>query len=721
MTPGPVAGAAPSAGVAGPLPAVAVALLPDQRSPVAACAEYPWALLCDELTSHQVGEKEAPAWMPARIPPGPRTGARVQAVTAVVLDIEARTERTGSGKRVTGPLPPPLDEIARRLQARGLAAALATTHSHEAPAAGGGTLGPRYRVVLPLSRELAPLELRPLALQVAAELGLSDVVDRSCMEPARLLYLPRAPADRLHLAQRATVPGAAYPVPTVGAGGAIRTTATATLPGPAKWLEHPEAERARVVAELRNALDATSSDDRATWVSVGMALKADLPHDLAFQLWADWSQSSAKFQDGDLDQFETFEPDHTGHAAVFKIAAVHGWVNPRSAAARDLSKVGFGVGVTLPPGARPVTAAANAEQLQVIDLSTLAAFEPPPEFWWEGRLPAGEVTLLAGHGGQGKSMVALVLAVCVATGLPCFGVPVKRGRALFYSGEDGARTVRYRLREVCRAMGLEPAALVGWLTVIDATGDDPTLYALADDRRKACAPTAALCELRAILSRQAVDVLVVDNMSDVFGGDEINRSQVRGFVRALAQLVRTRGGAVLLLAHVGKATSRAGSKSQDAESYSGSTALHNSVRSRLFLAPTDTPDLRELRQEKSNHGKLQPVLRLSWASGLVPSAVAPPVGIPDDEAMAAFLKAVAGAGDARLSDSKNSQFFLPKVIANLRLLPAGLDTVRAAELMNLALRDGNLARESNTDANRKPYVALKLRNFAAAAQGAQGS
>lgn len=428
MTPGLIEGAALPSGAPAPLPPVHIALLADQWSPVATCAAYPWELLCGELTNHQIGEKSGTAWMPARIDPGPRVGARVQTVTAVVLDVEARTGRTAAGKRVIGPLPPPLEETARRLRARGLAAALATTHSHEAPAGDGGTLGPRYRVVLPLSRELTAPELRPFAMQVATDLGLADVADTSCFEPSRLLYLPRAPADRFHLAQSTVLSGQPYPVPAVVAGGATRGASAEVIeaaPDLTRWRALPDVEKSRVTDELRDALNGTPADDRATWVSVGMALKADLPRELAFELWADWSQTSAKFQEGDLDTFDTFEPEHTGHAAVFKIAAEHGWINPRSAAARDWSAVGFGVGVTLPPGARRTSEAANAERLQVIDLATLAAFEPPPEFWWEGRLPAGEVTLLAGHGGQGKSTVALVLAVCVAAGLPCFGVSVK--------------------------------------------------------------------------------------------------------------------------------------------------------------------------------------------------------------------------------------------------------------------------------------------------------
>ena len=41
---------------------------------------------------------------------------------------------------------------------------------------------------------------------------------------------------------------------------------------------------------------------------------------------------------------------------------------------------------------------------------------PPPEFVWVGMVPCGHVCLLSGHGGSGKSIFALQLAVAVGVG-----------------------------------------------------------------------------------------------------------------------------------------------------------------------------------------------------------------------------------------------------------------------------------------------------------------
>jgi putative DNA primase/helicase len=193
-------------------PAVRVAFVGHKAAPVHAVEAKPWPELAELLTAHRPGEKDGPAWMPADIEPGPRKAERVRAVTALSLDVEARCEGSGAGKRVIGPLPPELRDVAAELRARGWQAALASTHSHREPLPAGGDLGPRYRVTLPLSRELKPAELRPLALHVARLLGLAECFDSSCAEPARLLYLPRHPPGRDTVAERATVEGEPLPV-----------------------------------------------------------------------------------------------------------------------------------------------------------------------------------------------------------------------------------------------------------------------------------------------------------------------------------------------------------------------------------------------------------------------------------------------------------------------------------------------------------------------------
>ncbi|MBU2721364.1 AAA family ATPase, partial [Acidithiobacillus ferridurans] len=64
-----------------------------------------------------------------------------------------------------------------------------------------------------------------------------------------------------------------------------------------------------------------------------------------------------------------------------------------------------------------------------------SAPSPEPDFIWAGRVPRGHVTLLGAHGGVGKSMLALQLAVAVCLGADFLGASTEPGRVLFFSGE----------------------------------------------------------------------------------------------------------------------------------------------------------------------------------------------------------------------------------------------------------------------------------------------
>ncbi|MCK6385688.1 MAG: AAA family ATPase, partial [Rhodocyclaceae bacterium] len=83
------------------------------------------------------------------------------------------------------------------------------------------------------------------------------------------------------------------------------------------------------------------------------------------------------------------------------------------------------------PALRAALKAADAQPVQStewpasLDLEVLAEREPePPKFIVPDWLPCGYATLLAGHGGVGKSGIALTLAVCIAAGVPFFGLHV---------------------------------------------------------------------------------------------------------------------------------------------------------------------------------------------------------------------------------------------------------------------------------------------------------
>ncbi len=347
-----------------------------------------------------------------------------------------------------------------------------------------------------------------------------------------------------------------------------------------------------------------------------------------------------------------------------------------------------------------------------VPLWDLDAADVPSKRWvLEGLVPEAEPTLLAGHGGAGKSMFALHFAVCVASGKPFFGIAVERRPVVYLSGEDDAETVRRRVQGILRQFGLCAADVAGWLTVIDAT-DAPELFGPQDvdgsssrSRFRRVGPTDQYTKLRDAPCLAHGCLLIVDNASDTFAGDENSRPEVRAFVRALKALVKPHNGAVLLLAHVGKATSR-GQDQGNWEAYSGSTAWHNSVRSRLFLKDEDDGGA-VLWHQKSNHGRKREPLRLRRLDDGTFTAVEPLTQGAQSEArererlliVRLIAKRTQAGGVTSTAASGPGTAY--KTLKDDPSFPKGMRGRQFQESLRDAERLGLLAREPYTNSDRK--------------------
>lgn len=228
-----------------------------------------------------------------------------------------------------------------------------------------------------------------------------------------------------------------------------------------------------------------------------------------------------------------------------------------------------------------------------------------PRYAIGGLAPLRHVTLLSAHGGMGKSSLGLLWCAHVACGQPWAGLTV-RGPAIavFVSLEDEAPLVLERLKRIVDEYQLDAGMVTRNVRVFDGTGGDGALVIETVSGRR-LTPTAAMAELEEAATGAAL--VVIDNASDGYDGEENNRRQVRGFVRHLAQIARDTDCALVLLAHIDKDAAKHGGSGN---SYSGSTAWHNSARSRLALIERD--GFLELRQEKLNLGKRSDPIALTF-------------------------------------------------------------------------------------------------------------
>ena len=208
--------------------------------------------------------------------------------------------------------------------------------------------------------------------------------------------------------------------------------------------------------------------------------------------------------------------------------------------ARDAAAVGQGVPSRLEAPMQPGSAFpppmgfAAPVSLPTIDASDFAGRRVPSRQWFVFELiPSRAVTMLAGDGGVGKSLLALQLAVAGLTGAQWLGMNAQRGPILYLSAEDEEDEIHRRLDRIITAQGCSYSDLKG-LTFATLAGKDAILG--APNAKGVFEATSLFTKLRAQLAEIRPCLLVIDNLADVFGGDEIKKVQVRQFINMLSGL-----------------------------------------------------------------------------------------------------------------------------------------------------------------------------------------
>ena len=144
----------------------------------------PWSSFSARFLNRREGDKDGINFVPAkfRSEQGGKLVRRLKenviARTAIALDIETNKK--------TGEVPPSFAAAVKLVREQGWTGAVYTSHSHTNDA-------PRYRIVIPLSAEIAADT--PAVEVVARQLGLFGVLDTSKLGPASLFYFPSAQKD----------------------------------------------------------------------------------------------------------------------------------------------------------------------------------------------------------------------------------------------------------------------------------------------------------------------------------------------------------------------------------------------------------------------------------------------------------------------------------------------------------------------------------------------
>lgn len=228
---------------------------------------------------------------------------------------------------------------------------------------------------------------------------------------------------------------------------------------------------------------------------------------------------------------------------------------------------------------------------------------PPPDRKWvlPGFIPCGEITLFTGPGGAGKSLFAQQLATALAGGVRFLGIGAsgEKTTALYVTAEDDECELHRRQRNIMRTLDLDRADVgdrLGLISLRGRIGNELVTF----DRDGSLERSNTFSLLRNTVEVTGANFLILDNLAHLFAGNENDRGQVTAFVNALYSLVRNQDVTILLLGHPNKS----------GDSYSGSTAWLNAVRSQIEINRVQDgegnvldPDARVLTLGKANYAR----------------------------------------------------------------------------------------------------------------------
>jgi RecA-family ATPase len=250
--------------------------------------------------------------------------------------------------------------------------------------------------------------------------------------------------------------------------------------------------------------------------------------------------------------------------------------------------------------------------LRLIDPLQWHGKQIPARRWLvEGLVPLHNVTMLSGDGGLGKSLLTQQLATACAAGKEWLGRQTLSCRALGVYCEDDADELWRRQADINRSFGIEFSDLED-LTLLSRVGLDNSVMNW-DKPWESGKITDFFRAIKRECQERGVQLLILDSLHDLFGGDENKRPHARQFINSLRDIAVSIDGAVILNAHPSLSGLNTGTGS------AGSTAWNNAVRSRLFLTrPKDDEDkdLRVLSTMKANYGKTGGQIRLKWSEGV---------------------------------------------------------------------------------------------------------
>lgn len=267
------------------------------------------------------------------------------------------------------------------------------------------------------------------------------------------------------------------------------------------------------------------------------------------------AQNDGDYGEGRRKYLEDTPVPKLGYDRLRKLADAHSrykaWIADGRPANRTLdSYPAFQSNVQKPFSTAVLPPVQMAKPPRWADAVSLAAAPPPSPQQWvlDGLIPAGELTLLTGPAGNGKSFLITEIAAHAAAGRGFGGTGVATGGTVALLAEDGDRQNHRRAKAIETAFALPMASWRGFNWLSADSVDDPALF-VADRWGQRVSETALFGHFAYEVNRLRPAMVVIDNANACFLVGSNDYLVVNQCLNALQRLAKSTGAAVVLIHH----------------------------------------------------------------------------------------------------------------------------------------------------------------------------
>ncbi|WP_426437795.1 AAA family ATPase [Bradyrhizobium genosp. P] len=259
----------------------------------------------------------------------------------------------------------------------------------------------------------------------------------------------------------------------------------------------------------------------------------------------------------------------------------------------------------------------------------------------------GNVNLLYGDGGTGKTTLAIQIAVAVSDGRPIFGRETIKAPVLLVLAEDVVGEVQPRIAAAVEYLKADwdTLDLRAWCL----PGHSISLARVSEMGQIKLLPFYR--DLECKLAERPGSFVVLDSLADIAQMGEADRLGPNAFLKdVLGGLARKHKATLLVLGHPSKKAM------EDGSGYSGSTGFRNAVRNMLALKAEKATPFVLLERLKNNYGAKGAVTtRLLWSDGIFVPASAVDVKTQEEPMYKATLGAIYELIDKGIQVCRNNQ------------------------------------------------------------------